>query len=101
MKFTSNTSTCNNTSNTKTFIRTKVFSLHTLPSLKIMKSCLFLYPLKTSENLWFSDALRVNRKKSVSCDKLNARFEIRRQDFYDINYQLPRYQISSKKSQKI
>ena len=29
-------------------------------------TCLFLYPLKTSENLWFSDVFRGYRKRSVS-----------------------------------
>ena len=28
--------------------------------------CLFLYPMKTSENLWFSDVFRGYRKKPVA-----------------------------------
>ena len=30
----------------------------------------FLYPLKTSENLWFSDVFRGYRKKLLTCNGL-------------------------------
>ena len=32
---------------------------------------LFLYPLKTSENIWFSDVFRGYRKRLVACNGLN------------------------------
>ena len=41
-----------------------------------LPTCLFLYPLKTSENLWFSDVFRGYRKRPVTWNEFKCSWKI-------------------------